>query len=116
MAGTTKPPLLCAEGAGAFCAWIQKKEKEKKGGVYGHTAVLLAGGLLDAAAHHLRDCHAGDAQIVQGGLQLVKLGQLCNDGHLVHPGVVDAVVDDSGLPHHIQWPQMGYTTSEMAAE
>ena len=45
-----------------MCAWIQKKEKEKKenkGGVHGHAAVLLAGALLDAAAHHLRDRHAG---------------------------------------------------------
>ena len=72
----------------------------QQGGIHRDAAVFLAGALLDAAAHHLGHGHAGDAQIVQSGLQLVELGQLCNDGDLVHPGVVDAVVDDGGLTHH----------------
>ena len=61
---------------------------------------MFGGAFLDAAAHDLGDRHAGDAQIVEGALELVELGKLCNDGHFVHPGVVDAVVDDSRLTHH----------------
>ena len=72
----------------------------QEGAVHRHTTVFFSGAFLDAAAHDLRDRHAGDAQIVEDALELVELGKLCNDGHFVHPGVVDAVVDDSRLTHH----------------
>ena len=71
----------------------------QQGGIHRHAAVLFRRALLDAAAHDLRYGHAGDAQIIQGGLELIELCQLCNDGHLVHTGVVDTIVDHR-LAHH----------------
>ena len=62
----------------------------QQGGIHRHAAVLLGSALLDAAAHHLRDGHAGNAQIVEGSLELIELGKLCNDGHLVHAGVTSS--------------------------
>ena len=35
---------------------------------------MFGGAFLDAAAHDLGDRHAGDAQIVEGALELVELG------------------------------------------
>ena len=52
----------------------------QQGGIHRHAAVLFRGTLLDAAAHDLRYGHAGDAQIIQGSLELIELSQLCNDG------------------------------------
>ena len=73
----------------------------QQGGIHRHAAVLFGSALLDAAAHHLSDGHAGNAQIVEGSLELIELGKLCNDGHLVHTGVVHAIVDHGRrLAHH----------------
>ena len=46
----------------------------KQGGVQLHAAVALAGPFLDAAAHDLRDGHAGDADVVHGFSQDVISG------------------------------------------
>ena len=50
-------------------------------------AVLLAAALLQAAAHDLGHGHAGNANVVQRLLQGLKLGQLHDDGNLVHAGI-----------------------------
>ena len=72
----------------------------QQGAVHRYAAVFLGGAFLDAAAHHLGHGHAGHTQIVQRGLELIELGELCNDGHFVHTGVVDAIVDDGRLLDH----------------
>ena len=50
-------------------------------------AVLLAAALLQAAAHDLGHGHAGNTNVVQRLLQGLKLGQLHDDGNLVHAGI-----------------------------
>ena len=59
----------------------------EQGGVHFGTAVFLAAALLQTAAHDLGDGHAGNADAVECLLQGVELGQLNDDGNLVHTGI-----------------------------
>ena len=51
----------------------------------GHPAVILRATFLDAAAQHLGDGHACDADVVHGGLKLLELGLIAHHRHLGQP-------------------------------
>ena len=48
----------------------------------GHAPVVLRAALLNAAAQHLGDGHAGDADVVHGGFELLELGLVAHHRHL----------------------------------
>jgi len=59
----------------------------QQGGIHHGAAVAFAAAFLQAAAHHLGHGHAGHADAVECLLQGVELGQLNDDGNLVHAGI-----------------------------
>ena len=53
-------------------------------------SVALGRTFLNAAAHNLIHCHAGDAELVERFLELIKSRKPADDGNLVHTCIVTA--------------------------